>query len=97
MTLEKQSSSGSTSISDDKKTQINDSFESCKDEDKSLLGKRKLNGLSKLAVDLDRNLKIHSTLSTLSSTSKRSKLSSESSSLSSSGVPSSSISGLSDI
>lgn len=44
--------------------------------EESIIGKRKTNGLHKLAIDLDRNLKTHCTLSTLSSTSKRSKLSS---------------------
>ena len=44
--------------------------------DEAIIGKRKNNGLHKLAIDLDRNLKAHSNLSTLSSTSKRSKLSS---------------------
>lgn len=65
--LSKQSSNDSvanTSVTSDNK-------------DESMIGKRKMNGLNKLAVDLDRHLKIHSNLSTLSSTSKRSKLSSE--------------------
>lgn len=66
---------------------LNDSFEFTKLSPQSstgssgsledpIIGKRKTNGLHKLAIDLDRNLKAHSNLSTLSSTSKRSKLSS---------------------